>query len=168
MSAAISPQAIIVMGVAGAGKTTVGQALAAALDWPFYDGDDFHPPANVAKMGAGVPLTDADRAPWLAALHALLAARLGAGQPLVLACSALKAAYRRQLAGELPGVALLYLQASPALIAQRLQHRPGHFMPAALAESQFAALEPPAGVLTLDAARTVAELVAQARAALGV
>lgn len=159
-----SAEALVVMGVSGSGKTTLGRALAARLGWAFFDADDFHPPGNVAKMRAGVPLTDADRAPWLARLHALLAERLAAGEPLVLACSALKASYRAALAEGLTGrLRFVYLSGEPGLIARRLRARRGHYMPAALLESQFAALEPPQDALVVDAAAPTA---AQAEAVL--
>jgi gluconokinase len=160
------PDVVVVMGVAGAGKTTVGLALAAAMGRAFHDADDFHPPANVARMRAGVPLTDADRAPWLAALGELVAACIAAGAPAVLACSALRASYRAALVPPHapPGaVAFVHLDASPALVAWRLGARQGHFMPAALAASQFAALEEPHDAIRVDAAAPVAEIVARLR-----
>jgi gluconokinase len=165
------PQVVIVMGVAGAGKTTVGRALAAALGWAFYDADDFHPPPSVACMRRGVPLSDDDRAPWLAALRALLARLLAEGTPAVLACSALKRAYRAALlpAGASAGaVRFVYLDAAPALARRRLEPHPGHFMPASLVDSQFATLEEPADAVRVDAALPVAEAVARARDALGI
>jgi gluconokinase len=166
---------IIIMGAAGAGKTTVGRALATALDWPFVDADDVHPPENVARMRAGIPLTDADRAPWLAALARLVADAVAGQRSLVLACSALTRAYRRRLvpASARHGVRFVHLNATPALLAARLAGRSGHFFPAALLESQLDALEAPgaeepAPVLTLDAAAEPAVLVAEIRRALGV
>lgn len=150
------------MGVAGAGKTTVGRALADSLGWDFHDADDFHSAANVAKMRAGTPLTDADRAPWLAALRALLERHLQNATPMVLACSALRAAYREALhpADAPPGsVAFVQLDVSPEVAERRLASRQGHYMPASLVASQFATLEEPRGALRLDAARPVPELV---------
>jgi gluconokinase len=151
---------VIVMGPAGSGKTTVGERLAGALGWPYYDGDDFHPPANVALMRAGVALGDAERAPWLAALAGLIAGRVAAGEPAVLACSALRREYRRRLvpaAVPAGAVRFVYLRATPTLLEARLTGRRGHFFSAALLASQLAALEEPgegepAPVLTLDAA----------------
>ena len=133
----------VVMGVSGSGKTTVGQALARALDCPFYDADDFHPPENVAKMAGGVPLTDADRAPWLARLHKLLADHVQRKQTAVLACSALKEAYRERLRRGLSGVRFIYLQGDFDLIRERMQARENHYMKAEMLQSQFDALEPP-------------------------
>lgn len=150
---------VIVMGVAGSGKTTVGERLAARLGWHFYDADAFHPAENVAKMANGTPLTDEDRAPWLAALHALIAASLKEGQPGVLACSALKESYRQQLLEGSEGVLLVYLRGSYELIWSRLSQRTGHFMKPQMLRSQFEALEEPANALTLDVSLAVDEIV---------
>ncbi len=130
------------MGVSGAGKSTIGRALAAELACDFYDGDDLHPEANVAKMAAGQPLDDDDRAPWLAALAALLADHVRSRTPVVLASSALKRAYRNQLRVD-DAVRFVYLDGSPDLIRQRLEQRTGHFMKPEMLASQFASLEPP-------------------------
>ncbi|MCA9971378.1 MAG: gluconokinase [Anaerolineales bacterium] len=131
------------MGVSGCGKSTVGQALAARLGCPFYDGDAFHPPANVAKMAAGEPLTDADRAPWLDRLADLIAESLARGETAVVACSALKKAYRDHL--RVSGrVQFVYLHGEFDLIWRRMQARQGHYMKADMLRSQFAALEAPA------------------------
>ncbi len=132
----------VVMGVSGCGKTTVGQAMAKHFGCPFYDGDDFHPPENVAKMVSGVPLNDDDRAPWLARLHDLLAEHIGRGETAVLACSALKKKYRDQL--QVNGrVQFVYLHGSFDLIWQRMQARKNHYMKAEMLQSQFDTLEPP-------------------------
>lgn len=133
---------LVLMGVTGAGKTTLGRMLAERLGVPFADADDFHPAANVAKMSSGVPLTDEDRAPWLAAIGAWLAARRGEGA--VATCSALRRAYRDALRAE-AGATLrfVFLHGDPALIGARQAARQGHFMPASLLASQFATLEPP-------------------------
>ena len=139
---------VLVMGVAGVGKTTIGEALARALGWRFIDADAYHPAQNVAKMRAGVPLEDADRWPWLARLNKILRDESDA----VLACSALKAAYRARLAQGLRNFRVVYLHGSRELIHARMQSR-SHFMPAALLESQFAALEPPADAIAIDVAR---------------
>jgi gluconokinase len=133
--------ALVVTGPAGSGKTTVGRAVAARLGWAFCEGDDLHPPANIAAMRAGRPLTDADRAPWLAAVAAQLEAWRDAGVDGVLTCSALKRAYREQLRG--PGVRFVLLAVDPATLADRLAHRRGHFLAPTLLESQLAAFEPP-------------------------
>jgi carbohydrate kinase (thermoresistant glucokinase family) len=139
----ITPSVAVVMGVAGAGKTTVGERLAKRLDWEFMEGDRLHPPENVAKMQSGQPLTDADRAPWLAGIAAAIDAWHGRGVRGVITCSALKRAYRRRIIGDRTGVRLVYLDGPRALIAARLGARRGHFMPVSLLDSQFAALEPP-------------------------
>lgn len=158
-------QIVVVMGVAGAGKTTVGHALAADLGWPFADADAFHSPASLAKMAAGIPLTDADRAPWLDRLAAWIAGRLTAGQTGVLACSALKEDYRQHLSGGHDEVLFVYLKADPALLANRLIHRQGHFAKANLLESQLATLEEPQGEVVVDAAMTPGEIVKVVRTA---
>jgi gluconokinase len=138
-SAAVEARSVLLIGVAGSGKSTVGGALAAEIGYAFYDGDDYHPPANIAKMAQGIALDDADRQPWLDRLHQLLQTRA----PLVLACSALKRAYRRRLcAGIAPD--LVYLRGSFDLIYARLQARSDHFMPLELLRSQFDTLEEPA------------------------
>lgn len=135
------PRVLVVMGVSGVGKTTVGQRLAARLGWDFGEGDAMHPPANVAKMAAGEPLTDADRAPWLARVAGWIDDHLGADRSGVVTCSALRRAYRDEL--RRPGVVFVFLDGSRARIAGQMQHREGHFMPGSLLDSQLAALEPP-------------------------
>ena len=136
------PRFFVVMGVSGCGKTTVGQALAAHLDCPFYDGDDFHSPQNVAKMASGMPLNDADRAPWLASLAALIEDHLDGGETAVLASSALKKRYRNQLRVS-DQVTFIYLDGDFELIWQRMQARPDHYMKPEMLRSQFEALELP-------------------------
>ena len=131
---------IVVMGVSGSGKSTVGAALAQRLRVPFADADDFHPPANIAKMTAGQPLDDDDRYPWLEAIGEWLAERCGDGG--VMSCSALKRKYRDQLRRHCVGVEFLHLSGTPEVISKRQASRPGHFMPASLLASQFATLEP--------------------------
>lgn len=138
-----APPILVIMGVSGSGKSTVARPLAAKLGWTFQEGDAFHPPANVAKMKAAIPLTDADRAPWLAAIAAWIDAQAAAGAPGIVTCSALKRAYRIGLTQGRPQVRIVYLQGSPALIAERLAKRQHHFMPPSLLASQFADLEPP-------------------------
>ena len=133
----------VVMGVSGSGKSTVGQALAQRLNCPFYDGDDFHPEANVAKMSQGIPLNDADREPWLARLADLIRAHLVKGETAVIACSALKEKYRQQLRRDESNVLFVYLKGSFDLIWQRMQQREGHYMKAEMLQSQFDALEEP-------------------------
>jgi gluconokinase len=156
---------IILMGVAGSGKTTVGLALAKTLRWRFVDGDDYHSAANVAKMRAGIPLTDADRAPWLQSLRDAITTWLAAGENVVLACSALKAAYRRVLLIS-ADVKLIYLKGSMELLAARLASRRGHYMNPTLLRSQFDDLEEPSNALTIDASLSAAEIVAKIRAGL--
>lgn len=134
---------VLVMGVSGAGKSTVGSLLAARLGVDFADADDFHPAVNVAKMRAGQPLTDADRWPWLEAIGAWLDARAAAGAGGVATCSALKHSYRDRLLDPRPAVRLLHLAGDAALIGARQAARPDHFMPPSLMASQFATLEPP-------------------------
>ena len=155
------------MGVSGVGKTTVGQALAQQLGWLFADGDDFHPAANVAKMHAGIPLTDADRAPWLQSLRAAIESWIGARQSVVLACSALKQSYRDQLVIA-PEVKLVFLQANSAMIAERMAERRGHYMNPALLQSQFDTLEAPHNALSLDAGQPVPQIVAAIRTSLSI
>jgi gluconokinase len=166
-----TPQVVILMGVAGSGKTTVGQRLASSLGWPFFDADNFHPAANVEKMSHGVPLTDEDRRPWLASLRELIASRLGRGEhgeSAVLACSALKESYRETLSGGDPRARFVYLEAGPALLSSRLEHRPPHFFAAGLLDSQLATLEEPRDAIRVDASRTPEELVAEIRQKLGI
>lgn len=158
---------VVVMGVCGCGKSTVGQALADALHVTFRDGDLFHPQANISKMAAGHPLDDDDRRPWLQTISAWLAERGGDGG--VVACSALKRSYRDLLRSQAPDVVMVHLAGPKEESARRVAARPGHFMPSALVDSQYATLEPldddEAG-LTLDFTLPVDELVATARDAL--
>ena len=142
---------VVVMGVSGCGKTTIGKLLAARLDCPFLDADEFHPPENVAKMAAGTPLSDADRWPWLEMLNQKLIADKNA----VLACSALKESYRRVLSRELPDCRFVHLRGSIELIRARLRERQHRYMPASLLESQFATLEPPQAAIDVDIAESI-------------
>jgi carbohydrate kinase (thermoresistant glucokinase family) len=164
----MSIAAIVVMGVSGSGKSTVGALLAEGLGWPFEDGDEFHPPANIAKMSAGQPLTDDDRWPWLAAIAARIARARASGAGVVLGCSALKRAYRDALRDGHGDVRFLHLTGDPDLILARQASRTGHFMPPSLMASQFATLEPPEGepdVVTVtvdDAPRALAEAARRA------
>jgi len=153
---------VVVMGVSGSGKTTVGRALAVRLGMPFLEGDTLHPPANVAKMAGGTPLTDADRSPWLAAVAAWVDARRADGTGGVVSCSALKREYRRVLVGDRPDVRLVYLEGDEKLFAARLVARTDHFMPASLLGSQLATLEEPTTderPIVVSAALPVARIV---------
>jgi carbohydrate kinase (thermoresistant glucokinase family) len=157
---------VVLMGVSGSGKTAVGKKLARALGGEFAEGDDYHPPANVAKMRSGVPLDDADRQPWLETLSREIGAWLNAGQPVVLACSALKQRYRDVLKAGRPGVRFVFLKGDEALIRKRLEGRRGHYMPASLLASQFAALEAPGDAVTVAIEGTPDAIVAEIRRAL--
>jgi len=157
---------IVVMGVCGCGKSTVGAALGACLQWPFLDADDFHPAANVAKMSAGTPLTDDDRWPWLDRVAAELRRILARGGHAVLACSALKQAYRDRLA-RAGDVRFVHLAGDYDTIASRLASRQHRYMPATLLASQFATLERPADALEVDLRDPVEAQVAAIRAAYG-
>jgi carbohydrate kinase (thermoresistant glucokinase family) len=131
------------MGVSGSGKTTIGRALATRLGWSFEEGDALHPPENIAKMRAGQPLTDADRAPWLSAIAARIDEWRQRSESGVITCSALKRSYRQVIIGDRREVRLVYLSGSRELIAERMSERHDHFMPASLLDSQFETLEPP-------------------------
>lgn len=163
------PQVLVVMGVSGVGKTTVATGLARRLGWGFLEGDELHPAENIAKMSAGVPLNDDDRLPWLRAIAAELSARAARGENTVVTCSALKRRYRDVLRTADARVRVVHLEAGADLIAQRLSHRTGHFMPPTLLPSQLADLEPLApdedGVL-VNVAGTPTESVELALAAL--
>lgn len=135
---------IVVMGVSGCGKSTVGRALGATLGLPFVEGDDLHPPRNVALMAAGTPLTDDDRRDWLNTLAEVLAGAAARGHGVVVSCSALKRSYRERLRAGAPGCRFVFLHGPQALLAERLQGRSGHYMPASLLQSQLDTLEPPA------------------------
>jgi gluconokinase len=150
---------LIVMGVSGSGKTSVGKALAKYLRWDFYDADDFHPPENVAKMANGIPLDDSDRAPWLSALHDLISSSLKQNKPGVLACSALKERYRQHLMDGNDGVQLIYLKGSYDLIWSRMATRSDHYMKPHMLHSQFETLEEPSNAFVVDIALSVEEIL---------
>lgn len=158
-------QVVVLMGVCGSGKTTIGRLLSQETGWPFFDGDDFHPQANVAKMARGEALEDADRFPWLALLAGEMDKWLAAGSA-ILACSALKEAYRRILVGGRSQVRIVYLKGAKELIRQRLADRVHRYMPPTLLDSQFAALEEPADALVVEVLTTPEAAVAQIRGAL--
>jgi gluconokinase len=155
----MQPTGFIVMGVSGSGKSTLGQALAERLGWDFFDADDFHPPENIAKMAAGIPLNDSDRTPWLTSLSDLLLFVLKAERHPVLACSALKESYRQQLLAGTNGVEVIYLKGSYELIQERMSGREGHFMKPEMLKSQFSTLEEPKNALILDVSMPLDEMV---------
>jgi gluconokinase len=158
---------VILMGAAGSGKTVVGRALAAELGWGVADADDFHSPANVERMRRGVGLTDAERGPWLAALHAAIARAADRREHLAVACSALKERYRQTLRGDVRGVRFVHLEADEATLRRRLQDRPHHFAGPTLLASQLRDLEPPCDALTVDATWPVDRIVAAIRREFG-
>lgn len=145
---------VILMGVSGVGKTTIGQILCDKLGWPLFDADEFHSASNIEKMRNGIPLQDADRWPWLDSMNAMLREREGRGESVMLACSALKQAYRDRLAKGTAELRWIYLKGSFDLIRERLEARKGHYMKAGLLESQFATLEEPVDALTIDVGDT--------------
>ena len=151
---------VVVLGVTGSGKTTVGTMLADAMHCAFLEGDSLHSAANVEKMSHGIPLTDADRAPWLAAIHARLLDSFTRGECLVVGCSALKRSYRTVLAEGVP-ITWVYLKGSAALIRSRLQHRTGHYMKADMLASQLEALEEPSDALIVDVSQPPGTIVEQ-------
>ncbi len=150
---------LIVTGVSGSGKTSVGKVLAEHLKWDFYDADDFHPPENIVRMANGIPLDDSDRIPWLAALHHLIADSLLLNRPGVLACSALRERYRQQLLQGNDEVQLVYLKGSYDLIWSRMETRTDHYMKPHMLRSQFDALEEPSNALTVDISLSVEEIL---------
>ncbi len=161
------PLVLIFMGVAGSGKTTVAGLFAKATGAVFYEGDEFHSAESVAKMRRGAPLTDADRAPWLAALREIIVRSLAAGQFAVITCSALKAKYRDQLQGGDPRVKFVHLTAPRPVLEERLQARRGHFLAPSLLASQLEIFEPPADALTFGGDKSPGEIVAELACALG-
>ena len=162
----ISSRAVILMGVSGSGKSTVGASLAQRLECPFLDADDFHPAANVEKMKRGIPLNDEDRMPWLARLHDELEHRLGSGASVVLGCSALKESYRKILEEGLSQIYFVFLDVGQLTLTERLEKRKAHFFPKELLESQFAALERPADAIVVDARLQFQDVVEQIVSAL--
>lgn len=160
-----APQIVVMMGVSGSGKTTIGRLVAERLGYDFLEGDTLHPAANVAKMSHGIPLDDADRAPWLAAIRQHLDAARQAGKGLVVACSALKQQYRDYLAAT-GAVRWVYLYGSPELLRARMEARHGHYMHANMLASQFAALEPPHDAIAVDVTPPPETIAAQVIAAL--
>jgi gluconokinase len=153
---------VIIMGTTGAGKTTIGTMLAAQLNWEFADADTFHPRANIEKMSHGTPLDDADRVPWLEAMRKAILEWIAAGKNVVLACSALKRAYRDELRPS-PEVIIVYLKGDYALFAERIRQRRGHFAGEGILAGQFADLEEPTDAITIDAAKSPEQIVAEIR-----
>lgn len=165
------PNVIVVMGVAGAGKTLVGRTLARAIGWAFYDADDFHSRVNIEKMSRGEGLTDADRRPWLAAMRAIIAGIIERADHGVLACSALKEWYRRALVPEdapAPAVRFVYLEVPEPVLRERVASRKGHFAPPELLPSQLETLEPPTDALWEDGTKSPDEIVRSIRASLNI
>ena len=160
-------QVVLIMGVAGSGKTTVGLKLAHDLGWAFNDADDFHPKENVAKMAACIPLDDADRGPWLRAIRAHIDGKIASGESAVVTCSALKERYRQVVVADPAHVRLVHLSGDFSLILERISKRQGHFMKESMLRSQFEALEAPADALSLDVAEAPEALVQQIRSAFG-
>ena len=156
---------VLLMGVAGSGKTTIGRQLAADLGWKFADADDFHPPTSVAKMSAGIPLEDSDRAPWIAAIRLYIETRLERNEDAVVTCSALKEKHRAILLGGSPQVKLVYLRGTRELLWSRISSREGHFMKPAMLDSQLATLEEPAHALVIDIAQPPEKIIADLRQA---
>jgi len=156
-----SPPILVIMGVSGSGKTTIAEELSARLGWPFEEGDSLHPESNIAKMHAGIPLTDADRLPWLERVAAWIDGQRATKQPGIITCSALKRSYRQIIIGDRPQVRLVYLRGGRELIAEHLDGRHGHFMPAALLRSQIDTLEEPdpsEDPLTVDAGQSATQV----------
>jgi gluconokinase len=155
------PLALIFMGVAGSGKTTVAKLFAEKTGAVFYEGDDFHPPSNIAKMRQGIPLTDEDREQWLGKLRETMVSSLAKNELAAFTCSALKAKYREQLQGGDARVRFIFLTGPYAVIEERLKNRIGHFMPPTLLASQFVILEPPTDALTFSSEKTPEEIVTE-------
>jgi gluconokinase len=156
---------IVITGVTGSGKTTIGKLLATELQWKFYEGDDFHPLVNIEKLRRGEPLSDQDRFPWLTAIRDTIRSAIDRGENAVIACSALKESYRRMLRIS-PEVILVHLEANPDLVEKRLKQRTGHFMNPALVRSQFETLEEPQAALQIDAGLAPGVIVGDIRSRL--
>ncbi|HEX7631698.1 MAG TPA: gluconokinase [Lacunisphaera sp.] len=163
-----SPKIILIMGVAGSGKSTIGRRLAAELGWPYHEADDFHSAANKEKMSRGIPLDDYDRAPWLASIRAAMDDCLGSGQSAVFTCSGLKEKYRRVLMDGAPGVSLVYLACDFETSLARVGRRQNHYMKADMVKSQFEALEVPTDALTVDTKLPPDRILAEIRRSLSI
>jgi len=158
------PRIILLMGVSGSGKTTIGRMLAGQLGWPYFEADDFHSPANKEKMSHGIPLNDDDRAPWLAAIRQRIDECVAGNQSAVFTCSALKESYRHILMDHVPAVSLVYLAGDSDTLLQRMEGRSGHYMKADMLQSQLATLEVPHNALMIDIAQSPETIVAKIRA----
>jgi gluconokinase len=158
---------ILLMGVSGSGKTTIGQMLSGQLNWPFIDGDSLHSAGNIAKMAAGIPLTDDDRAPWLQSIHAVIERWQAQHKNGIVASSALKEQYRQILLTS-SETKLVYLRGSYDLIYSRMQHRPGHYMKPEMLQSQFATLEDPKDAIVVDISLSAAQIVSTIRQKLAI
>ena len=163
-----SPKIILIMGVAGSGKSTIGRRLAAELGWPYHEADDFHSAANKEKMSRGIPLDDYDRAPWLASIRAAMDDCLGSGQSAVFTCSGLMEKYRRVLMDGAPGVSLVYLACDFETSLARVGRRQNHYMKADMVKSQFEALEVPTDALTVDTKLPPDRILAEIRRSLSI
>ncbi len=159
---------LILMGVAGSGKTTIGSLLSEAVGWKFFDGDDFHPNANIERMRRGTALTDTDREAWLDRLHELVRGFYETGESAILAFSALRKVYRERVIDGVDGVQFVFLNGDPSLLKQRIKDRKGHYFGADLLESQFETLEEPEGIPTVDVVGKPEEVVSRVRKVLGV
>ena len=159
---------VILMGVAGSGKTTIGTLLSEAVGWKFFDGDDFHPEENIERMRRGIALTDKDRGIWLDRLHDLIRGLNDRGEYAILAFSALRKAYRERVADGVDGLRFLYLKGDPTLLEQRIRDRKGHYFGADLLGSQFETLEKPEGIAMVDVAGEPEEVVVRVRKVLGI
>lgn len=149
------------MGVSGSGKSTVGRLLAQRLEWPYYEGDEYHGAANIEKMAKGIALTDEDRLPWLASIKTVIDERSASGSHAVIACSALRRNYRRRLAAHVEGIRFVYLKGSIQVLRSRMESREGHYMKAGMLESQFASLEEPNDAIVVDVAQPARDIVAR-------
>lgn len=159
---------VVLMGVSGSGKTTIGKMLADDLNWQFHEGDDLHPQSNREKMSRGIPLTDSDRLPWLTSIRRLIERCLAGRVSAVIACSALKESYRQMLVVDPAKMKIVYLKGTPELLAQRIANRKGHFMPPALLPSQLDTLEEPRDAITVDISGTPNQIVDAIRRELAV
>jgi gluconokinase len=159
---------VVIMGVSGSGKTTVGRLLAQRLDWPYYEGDEFHSPGNIEKMAEGIALTDEDRFPWLASIKTVIDQSIINGSDAVVACSALRREYRSYLAASINGIRFVYLKGTLSVIRDRMKCREGHYMKSGMLESQFASLEEPDDAIVVDVKESPEDIVARIEREVGV